>query len=261
MVTNIADFKPTERFSGLVENYAKYRPGYPNEILSILVEKYNIGNDKVVADIGSGTGIFTKLLIKAGYFVYGIEPNDQMRSFSENEFVGFKNFEAVNGTAENTNLSSQSVDAITAAQSFHWFDTTKVLDEFDRILKSGGLIILVWNERKSKDSLFMDQYEKLLRKHCPDYNETNHKNYSTDRITGIFSGYTIDLHTIDNHQDLDLDAFIGRLKSTSYCLKSDDEHYNQLMDDLAELFGAFQSDGMVRFEYDTIMYVITKKSE
>jgi SAM-dependent methyltransferase len=261
MVTNISEFKPTERFSGIVENYARYRPGYPGEIISILEEKYNMENGKVIGDIGSGTGIFSKLLIEAGYFVFCVEPNDEMRIYSENEFAGLQNFKSVKGTAEKTNLSSQSVDAITAAQSFHWFDTFPVIDEFNRILKPDGYIILIWNDRRSDNNDFMNQYEKLLTRYCPDYSETSHKNYSSDRINSIFSGYNIDFYQIENHQDLNLDAFLGRLKSCSYCLKKDHENYNLLMDEITTLHTAFQSNGIVRFEYDTIMYVISKKSE
>jgi ubiquinone/menaquinone biosynthesis C-methylase UbiE len=253
---NINTYNPTERFTDVVDAYVKYRPGYPAEILEILRKTYKIGENTVFADIGSGTGIFSKQFVEAGYLVYGVEPNDGMRAQSENWLIGCPNFKAIKGTAEDTTLPSQSIDMLTAAQSFHWFDIEKALKEFYRILKPEGYTVIVWNDRKSNGNPFMNKYEKLICKYCADYKETSHKKYSFERIKEIFKNQNIDLYMIDNFQDMDFKALIGRLKSCSYCPKPDNKNYNPLMWGLNKLFDSYQAENLVRFEYDTIIYVI-----
>jgi len=258
-MNNIAEYNPTERFTDVVEAYTKFRPGYPIEIIEILKNNYPIGKNCILADIGSGTGIFSKLFVEAGFFVYGVEPNDMMRKQSENELAQSDNFKTIDGTAEETSLDTESVDVILAAQSFHWFEPKKALREFYRILKPEGHIVIVWNERNSKENPFMSQYEKLLIKYCPDYKETNHKRYAYETMKELFEERTIDLYMISNFQDLNSEGLIGRVKSCSYCPKSDHKNFKPLMEGLTDLFSSNQSHGLVRFDYNTVMYVISKK--
>ena len=137
----------TSRFSDRVENYVRYRPGYPAEVLRTLNTACGLSPGHVVADIASGTGIWTRMLLENGNPVFGVEPNTVMREAGERLLATFPNFTSVAGTAEATTLPDQSVDFVTAAQAAHWFDRERARREFVRILKPGGWLVLLWNER------------------------------------------------------------------------------------------------------------------
>jgi ubiquinone/menaquinone biosynthesis C-methylase UbiE len=129
----------TKRFSNRVENYVKYRPHYPQEIINFLSEEIGLNSEKTIADIGSGTGISAELFLENGNKVYGIEPNKEMREAAEIYLEKYKYFISVNGTAEDTLLENDSMDIVLAGQAFHWFDVEKAKKEFKRILKGRGL--------------------------------------------------------------------------------------------------------------------------
>src|SRR5437773_7925164 len=115
----------TRRFSSRVGNYARCRPSYPPEIIEILRQECGLTSDSVIADVASGTGIFTRLLLENGNRVYGVEPNQAMRESGESYLANYRKFTSVPGTAEATTLISASVDLVTAAQAAHWFDREK----------------------------------------------------------------------------------------------------------------------------------------
>lgn len=177
---------PTQRFSNRVENYVKYRPGYPTEAIDDLVKLAHITSQAVIADIGSGTGIFTQLLLDKGYTVYAVEPNDAMRASAVKQLSGYSNFHSVNGTAETSTLSNSSVDLIVCAQAFHWFDQHKTKAQFKRILKPKGLVVLIWNNRQIDVDEFAIAYELLLQQHGSDYKEVNHRNITDVDYSNFF---------------------------------------------------------------------------
>src|SRR4051812_31213057 len=161
----------TQRFSSRVESYVRYRPSYPSAVIELLKNECGLTANSIIADIAFGTGIFTKLLLENGNRVFGIEPNANMRRAGE-EFLGsFPNFTSVAGTAEDSTLSSQSVDFATAAQAAHWFDLKQARAEFMRILKPGGWSVLVWNERSVNSTAFLREYEQLVLDFGTDYKE------------------------------------------------------------------------------------------
>src|SRR2546428_10308203 len=129
----------THRFSSRVEDYARYRPGYPPEVIQLLKTECGLSAESVVADVASGTGIFTRMLLDNNCRVFGVEPNAEMRHAAEEFLAGYARFKSLNGTAESTTLPDHSVDIITAAQAAHWVDPSKVLPEVRRILKPCGL--------------------------------------------------------------------------------------------------------------------------
>ena len=175
---------PTERFSNRVENYAKYRPRYPDAALQLLCGI--VPPPAVVADIGSGTGIFTKQLLNAGFEVYAIEPNDAMRGEAERSLKSEPLFRSVKGTAESTSLPDHFADLITSAQAFHWFDRVKAKAEFRRILRPGKWAALIWNERQADASRLGWKYEELLRLEAPEYSEANHRNVGSEDVRAFF---------------------------------------------------------------------------
>jgi ubiquinone/menaquinone biosynthesis C-methylase UbiE len=146
---------PTSRFSGRVENYIRYRPGYPPEVLNALKTECGLKSRHVIADIASGTGIWTRRLLENGNPVFGVEPNAEMREAGERLLAEFPKFTSIAGPAEATTLADQSVDFVTAAQAAHWFDRARSRQEFARILKPGGWLVLLWNERLTDSTPFL----------------------------------------------------------------------------------------------------------
>ena len=120
----------TSRFSDRVENYVRYRPGYPPEVIQELKSECGLMASHVIADIASGTGIWTRMLLENGNPVFGVEPNAEMREAGERLLAAFPKFTSVAGTAEATTLADQSVDFVTAAQAAHWFDRERARREF-----------------------------------------------------------------------------------------------------------------------------------
>src|SRR3982075_2072620 len=138
----------TSRFSDRVENYVRYRPGYPLDVIETLKSECGLTPADVVADIASGTGIWTRMLLDQGNAVFGVEPNPEMREAGEHLLAVFPNFTSVGGAAEATTLPDHSVDFVTAAQAAHWFRRDMARREFGRLLKRGGWLALPWNERR-----------------------------------------------------------------------------------------------------------------
>jgi ubiquinone/menaquinone biosynthesis C-methylase UbiE len=241
-------FNSTTRFSNRVDNYVKYRPHYPAVIIDYLKKENVLKNDSVIADIGSGTGILTEIFLKNGNAVYGIEPNKDMREAGEKYLSGYKNFISINGTAEDTTLKENSIDVISAAQAFHWFNIEKSKKEFSRILKTGGYVVLIWNLRRSDDPGLSVDYEELLEEFGTDYKEVGHREISKKNYEWFFDGkYT--LTNFSNRQLLDYDGFKGRLLSSSYAPDERHPNYLPILDKLKKIFDSHQNEGKVEIKY------------
>ena len=134
-------------------DYAAARPGYPPEVFARLVECGLLGPARVVADIGSGTGLFSRDLLAHCAVLYAVEPNAAMRQAAEALLGAAVGFRSVDGSAEVTTLPVASVDLVTAAQAFHWFEPEGARREFRRILRPGGGVVFAWNMRLLTDPL------------------------------------------------------------------------------------------------------------
>lgn len=244
----------TTRFSDRVSDYIKYRPSYLAEIIEKLSAIIGLNKDFVIADIGSGTGISSQPFVDAGNLTYAVEPNLEMREASEHIFANNKNFKAVDGSAEQTTLQNHSIDLIFCGQAYHWFDFEKAKNEFDRILKPKGSVVLAWNERSREDALQQD-YEQLLRDLIPEYSKVTQKNIDVDNIQAFLAPRTMQVIELQNQQIFNLEELKGRLMSSSYSPKEGDENFHQVMDALGGLFAKYQQDGKVIFKYDTLLYV------
>jgi SAM-dependent methyltransferase len=244
---------PTTRFSNRAENYLKYRPHYPAEIIDYLKKENVLNSNSVIADIGSGTGFSSELFLKNGNTVYGIEPNKEMREAGEIYLSGYKKFVSVNGTAENTTLIENSIDIITAGQAFHWFNFDKAKREFNRIIKSNGYIVLFWNIRQWNDSNLSIDYEKLLNEFATDYKEVGHQNISKKNYDVFFKGrYSVNY--FDNIQLLDYDGLKGRLLSSSYVPDENHPNYKPMINRLKEIFDKYHKEGKVEIKYIAEVY-------
>jgi ubiquinone/menaquinone biosynthesis C-methylase UbiE len=247
------DPDPKKRFSSRVDNYIKYRPGYPSEVIDFIKTALSTGQNKIFADIGSGTGIFSELLLKNNYIVYAVEPNDEMRKAAEKKLNTYSNFVSIKGSAEETGIDSKSIDVITAAQAFHWFETVKAKIEFKRILKPGGWIILLWNTRLNEASPFMTAYENFLLRNSVDYTQVAHTNIDQNKLKLFFSsGYNV--KNFPNKQILNYESLKGRVLSSSYMPDESKSSYNLMLNTLQEIFKKCNENGFVEFLYKTELY-------
>jgi SAM-dependent methyltransferase len=245
---------PTQRFSDRVENYVRYRPGYPPEVADLLLKEAHLSSLSVVADIGSGTGISAEMLLKAGIPVTGIEPNAPMREAAERLLTEYPGFTSVDATAQATTLSDGSVDLILAAQAFHWFAGAETRAEFSRILKPGGLIALLWNVRQVDTTPFLRDYEALLLEYGTDYNTVRHETIDSRVLDGFFSGGYA-LHSFVNQQVFDYESLRGRLLSSSYAPAAGQPRHKEMITELERIFALHQQNGTVSIDYATEVYL------
>lgn len=243
---------PLERFSDRVDNYIKYRPGYPDKIIDYLESEKILKKDYAIADIGSGTGISCELFLKNGYKVFGVEPNKEMRDASVKLLSGYNNFQAIEGNSDNTNLINNSIDLIIGFQAFHWFDLNKSKSEFIRILKPERYAVFVWNTRK-EDSDFLIAYEKLLQTHGTDYKKVKHNNINHNIVKDFFDS-DFKYKEFDNSQKFDFVGLKGRLLSSSYAPNENEEGFEAMISELKIIFDKYNSNNSVSFDYITQVY-------
>lgn len=243
----------TTRFSDRVENYVRYRPGYPVEAWQALRDECGLQPAHVIADIASGTGIWTRLLLENGNMVFGVEPNAEMRQGGERLLAEFPRFTSVEGTAEATTLHSASVDFVTAAQAAHWFDRARARREFVRILKTGGWLVLLWNERVIDDTPFLREYEELLLKFGTDYKDVRHER-TTEAVNEFFDPDPFLERVFAMRQEFDYAGLQGRLLSSSYAPVAQHPQHQPMLKELQRLFEKHTKNGRVAFDYKTRLY-------
>ncbi|HKS72255.1 MAG TPA: class I SAM-dependent methyltransferase, partial [Terriglobales bacterium] len=230
-----------------------YRPGYPPEVIEFLREECGLTRDSVVADIASGTGLWTLRLLENGNPVFGVEPNEEMRKAGEQYLAEFPRFTSIGGTAEATTLPDHSVDMITTAQAAHWFDRVRARREFMRILKPAGWTVLLWNERLTDSTPFLRAYEKLLLDYGTDYKEVRHER-TIDEIRDFFAPSPYKEKTFDSAQRFDYEGLEGRLLSSSYTPQAGHPKYAPMLKRLRAIFDDHQVNGNVDVAYDTKIF-------
>jgi SAM-dependent methyltransferase len=245
---------PTLRFSSRVDNYSKYRPRYPQAVISTLRQECQLTPDAWIADIGSGTGFLSELFLQNGNQVFAVEPNREMREASVRLLEKYPGFRDVDGRAEATTLSDHSFDFVVAGQSFHWFDLPKARSEFLRILKSSGWLMIVWNERDIQATPFMTAYEQLLYLYVNDHTRLAHKQVYDDALSNFFGAHRFIYKTFSYQQHFDYQGVKGRLLSSSYTPESGHPNHSPMLADLAKLFQAHEKNGKVTIQYITRMY-------
>jgi SAM-dependent methyltransferase len=252
MNNELTALHPTTRFSDRVENYIKYRPSYPREIIPFLEKHYGLSKDNRIADIGSGTGIFSELFLHAGYSVIGIEPNEQMLRASEIKLGSYPGFTCRKHQAEQTGLRTRSLDLITVAQAFDRMEHLQTKKEFLRILKPGGHIVVAWNLLQ-KHSVFLQDYCCLRKKFAIDYKEN--KMADEGSIYLFFHPMLVKVYSFPNIQRLNFETLKGQLLSESYMPLPGHPNYNLMIDELINLFIAHNVNGFVSMEYETKLYI------
>jgi Methyltransferase domain len=241
----------TERFSDRVENYAKFRPNYPDTLIQFVQER--LPPPGMIADVGSGTGILSDQLLGAGYTVFAVEPNEPMRLEAERRLGSRRGFHSVVGTAEATTLGPGSVDAVTCAQSFHWFDRVRTRAEFGRILREPELVWLIWNERISED--LMEEYDRILQESAPEYCRVGRREVTDADIADFFAPAPVERFDFPNAQRLDRNGFLGRVLSSSYVPNVGQPGHEAVMTKMEAFFDRHTESGCIDFPYQTRVYL------
>ncbi len=252
-MTSSAASDATTRFSNRVADYVRFRPSYPRAVLEFLAQTCDLSPRSVVADVGSGTGLLSRLFLENGNQVYGVEPNAEMRAAAEQLLAGYPKFASLPARAEVTGLPDASVDFVVAGQAFHWFDHDLARAEFLRVLRPGGWIALVWNDRQIDTTPFLREYERLLRAYATDYAAVNHKEVGLPVLRRVF-GPGVGRAIFDNRQRFDLDGVTGRLMSSSYAPPPGHPNYEPLMTGVRAAFDRYNENGVVEFLYTTELY-------
>ena len=240
-----------KRFSKRADHYAKYRPRYSDAVLHYLERELSFSQASIVADVGSGTGILSEMFLKNGNMVFGIEPNEDMRKMAEANLLMYPNFRSINGSAESTTLAKDSVDFITAAQSFHWFDAPLAKVEFRRILRNGGWVILIWNTRKTSTP-FLHAYDQMVREASKEKRRVRHEDLDDTALSNFLGDHRV--AKLPNFQELGYEGLVGRFLSSSYAPLPGEPRYEQKLAKLTKIFNRYQANGAVRFEYETEVY-------
>lgn len=252
---------PLRRFSDRVDDYVRYRPGYPPGLFDVLAQETGIGAGWSVADIGAGTGMLTRLLLDRGCRVAAVEPNDSMRRAADRALSGRDGFTSVAGRAEATTLPDDSADLVTAAQAFHWFEPKATRREFERILRPPGWAAVVWNTRETDATPFMRAYERLLVECAVDYTSVDHR-IARERIAAFLPDPVV--RRLPHRDWLELDQALGRMQSASYVPGPGHPAHAAIVSGLREIFerhaghepGAEASaPRRVAFVYTTEVYV------
>ncbi len=246
---------PTQRFTSRVADYIRFRPDYPAALLAWLQAECGVTPNWRVADIGAGTGISSRMFLHAGHAVTAVEPNAAMREAALAWLGADPKFAATDGTAEATGLAEDSVDLISAAQAFHWFDQRAILPEWRRILRRGGLAAVYWNSRRLTGTPFLEGYEALLQAFGTDYGSVSERYGDDAHMRRWFGAGFRAMARFPHAQRLDLDALRGRLLSSSYAPQAGHPRHQAMLDALGRLFEATAVDGRVDFAYDTRVFV------
>jgi SAM-dependent methyltransferase len=254
-MADLSSYNPTGRFAGLADGYAKYRPSYPPAAIDFIVSRCDLGQRSQLVDLGCGTGISSRLFAERGIPVIGVDPNDEMRRQAESTGVPRRSPALVyrRGRAEETGLAGASADAVLAAQAFHWFEPQPTLCEFRRILKPGGWVILIWNERDETDPCTAD-YGRVVRS-APDAAAVEVPRGQAGNSL-LASSLFVDAarFPFTNEQTLDEDGLLGRAFSASYAPR-EPKTAREFAAALHDVFTRWQRDGVVTLRYETSVYL------
>lgn len=238
----------TEKFTGLAKVYDKHRPTYGQWVVDNL-EPIN------VVDMGAGTGIFTRDLLELTPFrVFAVEPNADMREelqLNLQTYIDTQRLYVVNACAEETPFEDHSIDIVTAAMSFHWFDAARFHAECKRILKPGGSLNLIYNSRPADNSMAQEMIA-LFKRTCPNYGGfSGGLNHALNHADTLYSRYSV-LKT-PRPSIFDADGWLGRNFSSSYAPKEGDPTYVDFVDGLMAIFERYSVDGKITLQNNLVV--------
>lgn len=195
------------------EEYERGRPDFPPAVVETLARECGLRSGATVVDLGAGTGKFTAGLLATGARVTAVEPVAAMRARFSARFPGAP---IVDGTAENLPLDDGSIDLVTVAQAFHWFDAVPALDEIGRVLVPGGWLALVWNTHDGSVAWSAPLTEILDRYagDAPRFRSSDPRWRAALDAHPAFG--PVHEATFANPVEVNLEIMLARLSSTSY---------------------------------------------
>ncbi len=247
MESSLNNLHPLERFSDRVQNYVKYRPSYPGVIVDFFESQLGLQKTMMIADVGSGTGLFSELLLKEDYKVFCVEPNAEMRHYAELTLSRYPGFSSIDGRAEETRLPDHAIDFITVIQSFHWMNPTETKVEFRRILKSNGKIIIAWILAK-QNTPFLHEYEEIRKTFGIDYKAVERANENI--LIDFYDPHAIGKKIFHHSRSLDFENLKGQLISASFIPLPGHPKYENMITELTRIYKKYQYNGFVTMEYE-----------
>ena len=242
----------TERFTVRAGSYVGGRPGYPGALGELLAARGLLA--RPCADVGAGTGLFTRSLLDAGATVRAVEPNAAMRAELERELgaaVRAGRLRVLPGSAEATGLDATSVGLVACAQSAHWFDPVRAGAEFRRVLAPGGSLLLVWNDwRGSATDGFTRAYGEVVRRFSSTPAE-NATRVPLELVGQFFAGAPFEQLTFPNPTAFTLERLQALATSVSYLPAEGTPEQAEMRAALDAAFDGHQVGGAVTLEYVT----------
>ncbi len=234
------------RFSDRAVDYAAARPSYPDAVVEAVLEPFAGAGDLLAADLGSGTGLFARLLAARGVHVAAVEPNAAMRAAAEPA----PRVQRVGGVAEHTPFRPLTFDLVTVAQAFHWFDGLYALREMHRILKPRGRLAIVWSEKDETDDV-TGAFGAIVRRAAPGARFAQPDSKRPDAVFARPFFIYVHERWFPYEQVLDADGLRRRAQSASYT-PADGPAKDRMLQELDGLHRASaDAAGRVRLRYRT----------
>lgn len=241
-------------FTGKQEDYSKYRPTYPIELFDFLAKEFNIEN-KVIAELGAGTGKFTKIASSYCKKIYYVEPNIDMIDIGRDYCSNCKNIVYISKGAESTELPSDSMDMVLAVQSFHWFNKKEVKKEVNRILRPDGDFAIIWTNWKEDEGTFGKEYFEYINMWNTKLTGKNYQHKNVNERKNFFKNGFYKTYKFTHDKDYNVNMLIGLSKSLSFAPKKGYKYYDEFLDGVISIFNKYKKDNVVRFDFNTEMYI------
>jgi ubiquinone/menaquinone biosynthesis C-methylase UbiE len=238
--------KPTERFSGRVEAYRRFRSRYPGDIITVLEERCGLTRESVVADVGAGTGMLAEVFLESGNRVLAVEPNANMRTACAELEERYPQLTCLDGTAEETGLDDRSVDFVAVGRALHWFDEEKCRPEFMRILRTDGWVVLASQGPHARTEPVIKEFQTILRGHGLDYGPLRRRYDIEDAAKRFFAGNEIQEGQFPATEEMTYEELEGYALSLSVTPQPGHPGFPPMQRALQEYFGRHESGGKVR---------------
>jgi SAM-dependent methyltransferase len=239
-------------FDGKAQQYASYRFDYPEAFVAEAFAKVSLGPVTRVAELGCGTGLLTRHLLRAAARVHGVEPSADMRAEAQAALQGTAGLVMIAGTAEATGLAATSVDVLVAGNAFHYFDPVRARAEADRILTPGGRILFLDHRIPQRPSAFVSAYMAFFRRWTPPDLATAHADDAVPRRLATFFGdrpYHSE-RVLEQDYSMTWERLRGRFLSTSIAPAPERAEFETVLGELRDLYDAHQQGGVVSFPLD-----------
>ena len=242
-------------FSSKVADYVASRPDYPSALFDTLAVICGLGAGATVADVGAGTGLLTRGLLQRGYRVIAVEPNREMRAAADHLLNGIEGYRSLDGSAEAMPLESDSIDLVTVALAFHWFDVERARAEFLRILTPQGQVAIIWNDRVFEDPLHV-AFDELADKFGGAKRAAIVAHEKDRADVSRFLGNTqLQEFCWPHAHRLGENEFLALVFSRSYIPERGTQKGQDVADRAREIFDRFATNGAVEIRYQTIAIV------